>query len=102
MLFHETTSYSSLRDDFETQFSRMSKAKQPTYVVRPGKATAVVMNAKEFETYAAAKEREEARLALEESLAQADAGLLIPWEQVKKNLRRSLRATTHSKPPPRR
>ncbi len=98
MLFRETTSFSSLRDDFEAQFSRLSKGKRPTYVLRRGRPTAIVMNAKEFEAYAAAKEREETRLAIEEGLRQIDTGQSIPWEEAKKNLRRSLGVNGRAKP----
>lgn len=98
MLYPETTNYNTFRDDFAGQFKRMSKAKRPTFVLRKGKAAAVVLSPKEFEAYAAARERDETHRAISESMRQFDAGLGIPWETAKKQLRKRMAAGSRVKP----
>ena len=99
MLNSETTSYDTFRDDFAGQFKRMSKAKRPTFVLRGGKAAAVVLSPKEFEAYAAARERQDVLDAVEQGQREFAAGGGMTVDEFKRRVRASMksRSTKRSK-----
>lgn len=64
---------------------RINKTGQPLVLTQRGKTVAVVMSPKEYEALAY---REEFIAAVKEGIAEADAGNLIPHDEVMSELRR--------------
>jgi PHD/YefM family antitoxin component YafN of YafNO toxin-antitoxin module len=77
----------------------MSKAKRPTFVLRRGKAAVVVLNPKEFEAYAAARERQDVLDAVEQGRREFAAGGGMTVDEFKRRVRpeAKARAAKHSK-----
>jgi PHD/YefM family antitoxin component YafN of YafNO toxin-antitoxin module len=90
--YGETTTYSSFCRDADGHLTRLKGSQRPTYILRRGKAEAVVLTAKQFEAYAADREYMETVRAIEESRKQLAAGLGRPWTEVKKELRKKFSA----------
>ena len=86
-LSRNTMTYDEVKGDFDECFRRARDAHSPVVITRDGQATSMFIDLADLDAFL---EAERVREEIRAGLAEADAGLVIPHEEVMRQMRAKL------------
>lgn len=97
MFLPEQTTFNDFRDNLACHMRDLKRSKRPTFIIRNGKRTAVLMSPETYERLAADADRHEAIAAIRRGLADVRRGKTKPADEVLDRLENKYKAMAGKK-----